>query len=390
MRISANPTGKHQSYVKHAQSGRRAYDYLKTTRSDSVENIKQDTALAHKEKRKKIKAYKRRWKAEKKRKEALLRQEVAERTGYELPDSITYPPRTGEDSLKWALQVLASTGQYEEIRELYETYDGLDSLTSDTVGVILARRSAQIAERFLPPEVEGLGEPELTGPAQLMMSDMPEDQLPHEQMADLLGKVPDKRLEEAVNSLAKMKSKYLELPDIQAPENGLKKHSMKGTSLADRVVIGGNLMLKSTDPIVTDIDLQLGLRMTKKLVFGLGLIWTESFARDSTGMDTKNAHGYSAFARYDLISNFFAYGEYAQVNNTALFGGQKGEVPVVWQYEYLVGLGSEVSLFKTVKMQIILAYDFNHKHNDLHPRPFVVKVGYQVTKLPFMGRDKSD
>lgn len=381
--FTTNPTGKHQQYANYAQYARGKYGQLKAIKKDSVNAIKTDTSLTHREKRQRIKAMKQRWKVEKKKRQEVVENRMENRLGHELPDSIAYPPRTPDDSLKWAMQVLASSGQYDEIIQLYDQYQLVDS--TSTLGLAASERAAAIAESFIPAEMKS----ELTqevpqlAPGQMLMSDIPEAQLPHIKMEGLAQKMPAANMDQAVQSVNNLKKKYSELPDITNLKGGVKKNSLKGKGLAKRFVLGGNVSITSTDPLVVDVNLQLGYRINKKWTSGVGLQWRECFEKQDSLAANQDAHGYAVFSSYTLFKNIFGYGEYGAVQKQPLFGAaSSAESTSHWQYQYLLGIGSEISLFKTANVRIILAYDFNHRNTDLNARPLVVRMGFSLNGLP--------
>lgn len=390
VRISANLTGTHQALIQHAKHGKRLYDFIKQQRQDSIGIIKADTSLSGKEKRKKIKALKHRYKAEKKAAKRMAKEQVEKETGVILPDTILYPPKTGEDSLKWALQTLASEGQSEKIRQVYEAYAAVDSLSTDSLGYAAAQQAEKIAASFLPQEVNSMKtQAKLPEPDQLFLDQLPASELPHENLGELLEEASEANIGDALNSLSDLKSRYSEMPDIRFPEKAVRKNSLKGKGVRKRLVLGGNIALQSTDPVVMDVDLQLGYRITKKWSAGAGVIWRETLGKVDSLSRTKveSAHGYSVFANYTIYHNFFLYGEFSRLKDQPLFNRAGSEITGSWQEQWLAGIGNEFSLFKFINLSMILAYDFNHRNNNLHSRPFVFKMGYRISQLPF-GRKK--
>ena len=71
--IYATPTGQHEQYINYAKIAKGKYKKVKSLKHDSIIAIKADTTLANKEKRKRIRAFKKRWKIAKKQKEKEIK-----------------------------------------------------------------------------------------------------------------------------------------------------------------------------------------------------------------------------------------------------------------------------------------------------------------------------
>ncbi|MBV6640777.1 MAG: hypothetical protein KI791_08665 [Cyclobacteriaceae bacterium] len=320
-----------------------------------------------------------------------------------LPDS-----SSRKDSLTWALNTLSRYKQFDQIEEYYEKISGLDSsMIPKLDSVDLEPKVNQIAQKYLPDDLD-LPDSDLNEMQSAHMqglSDVPIDltknplkqtsvedlpvevpkinmeKSPEEQVGQLAQNVKGEQLAKLQTKMTRLKEKYVSIPDLSKPEEGIKRNSLNGRPLVDRLFVGGNVQIQSTDPVILDTDIQLGYKINKDLKVGVGFRWRESFAReDSIAGTVKNAHGYSGFINHDITKGFFVYAEYAAIMDQPIFS--EVEVPGRWQYEYLLGVGRAFSVFKFLDMNILFLYDFNHKHNNLHPRPFEVRIGYQVTKLP--------
>lgn len=322
-----------------------------------------------------------------------------------LPDSAT-----AQDSITWALNTLAHHGQYEEIRVFLEKYPIRDSLglpRIDTTALIpdLEQRLASLMpekalpaapQTSLPGRQAGGALGELEGFASGPPGDLPVDlnKDPKEEvadqsvlLADFQSKVKDEQMAKAQLRMAALKKKYISIPDLSNPDSGVKRNSLEGKPLIDRIYLGGNVSIVSTDPLALDVDLQVGYKLNRQLVLGVGVVWRESFytKSDSTLAQPKAAHGYSGFVRYEFGKGFFAMAEYGSVRNAPLFS-ESDEVDR-WQHQYLLGVGREFSVLKFAQLTTTILYDFNYRHNDLHPRPFIVWIGYTIDK-PRFGKGK--
>ncbi|WP_421898639.1 hypothetical protein [Marinoscillum sp.] len=302
-----------------------------------------------------------------------------------LPDS-----SSREDSLAWALNALA---QHHEYGELQASLQNLDSAQLAALAQKeLTPKVEQLTKEYLPKDMQQTTDfqsmqAEQMGELPFDPTSNPADQLPFDPAASPAEKI--EQLQEKVNpqdlaqlqqKLTKLKSKYISIPDLSNPDSGVKRNSLKGRPLKDRIYLGGNVAIQSTDPIILDSDIQLGYKVNKDLAFGAGFKWRESFhTPDSLTALSKDAHGYSLFVSHQLPKSFFAYGEYGTVCNRSLFGER--EVKGSWQHEYLVGLGRQFKVNRFLDLTVLFLYDFNHRNNTTHPRPFVMRMGYRIQKL---------
>ncbi len=181
-----------------------------------------------------------------------------------------------------------------------------------------------------------------------------------------------------------LKRKYSELPDSRKPEEGTKRNSLENSSTASRIYFGGNMGLTSTDPLIIDFGLQVGYWLNKKWLAGVGMSFREQFT-GSAGSVTGDSWGRSLFTRYDVVAGLFAYSEYEQKVDKSLFTKEDNNLQSEWQSAWLAGAGKEFKV-GIVRMQLILAYDFTWRTNDMYARPFVTKMGFQFSRKPRVKR----
>jgi|GEM_PF-4741346 len=302
-----------------------------------------------------------------------------------LPDS-----SSREDSLAWALNALARHHEYGELQTSLQNLDSaeLASLAQKE----LAPKVEQLTKEYLPKDLQQTTDfqslqAEQMGELPFDPIANPTDQLPFdpsaspaEKIEQLQEKINPQNLAQFQEKLSKLKSKYISIPDLSNPDSGIKRNSLKGHPLKDRIYLGGNVAIQSTDPIILDSDIQLGYKVNRDLAFGAGFKWRESFhAPDTLTGLSKDAHGYSLFVSHQLPRSFFAYAEYGTVCNRSLFGER--ELKGSWQQEYLVGLGRQFKVTRFLELTVLFLYDFNHRNNTTHPRPFVMRMGYRIQKL---------
>lgn len=305
-------------------------------------------------------------------------------------------PANTEDSITWALNTLTRHGQYAEVASFYEAYYKMDSLQRPTINPqALESEAAAISDEMLQKNLQSqnINLPQndpLTGlPKNLNTTKTSLDQSldlssyavqdPTQELDAFQNNLKEKEMAKAQVKLAAMKKKYISMPDMNKPEEGIKRNSLKGQPLINRIYLGGNFNIESTAPLVLDTDFQLGYKFNKKFTLGVGFNWRESLSRkDSLPSNiTENGYGYSCFSSYDIAKGFFAYAEYSAVKEASLLGSEKQTD--FWQYEYLIGVGKKFSLFEFMDLTTNVLYDINHRNNSLHALPFILRIGYSFS-----------
>lgn len=292
-----------------------------------------------------------------------------------LPDSATR-----EDSIEWALNTLAQHHQYSEIREFYSNINADSGLHRPNLDSMIVEEVVhEIASAFVPQELQGV---DPADPVKTFTKDLPFDPSgsPGEQVDALQSKLEGRTLQEVAGIMSKYKRKFIAMPDLSKPSEGIKRKSLQGSPLKNRFYLGGNVAVQATYPLVLDLDFLLGFKINKDFSFGAGFVWREAFGKLDSASSSLNrdTHGYSLFADHMLIKSFFLYAEFASFQNRAFFNSERSD-RTIWQYEALAGVGRKFKLRKWAEMNIMFLYDFNHRQNDLHPRPYMIKVGYRVT-----------
>ena len=295
------------------------------------------------------------------------------------------PPK---DSMDWAMQELSRRGDFAKVREVYEAYGQYDSAYLDQFqldsmqldsGMLVDRMG--IKERlknYLPPELAQ--DSDLNIEQQMLNGKL--DQFGQIQKIDRSGvkeffaNISPEEFSKSQLSLREAKEKFIELPNLEQDEQGIKRNSLQGTPIKKRFFLNGNVALQSTDPLILDTNLQLGYQWNKKLATGIGIILREQLNdRDSSNV-TGDAHGLSLFASYDITDGFYAYAEYQLVNNRSLFS--ESSAITTWQYAALLGVGRRFSISEKISFSVLLLYDFNYKNNNLSQRPLTPRIGYSI------------
>ncbi|MCP4457093.1 MAG: hypothetical protein GY816_03550 [Cytophagales bacterium] len=183
-----------------------------------------------------------------------------------------------------------------------------------------------------------------------------------------------------------LKKKFSSMPDQRNPDAGVKRNSLEDAPFKNRIYVGGQLNLESTDPMIIDFGLQLGYWINKNWLAGVGMTMREQFGNKPNLKG--DSWGNSLFTRYNLPIGFFAYSELQRSIKESLF---KKEVDVLipseWEEAYLAGIGKE---FKVgfVNMTLNVLYDFNWRYNDIYSSPVTTRIGIQFSKKPKVGEKK--
>jgi len=376
VKVGATPTGKHAKAINAAKGAKGEAEERKAQAKQIKEQkraIKKYDTNYGKLKRKRIKDLKR--------------------------DSVELQIWTEQDSLAVAREVLEELPV--EYREIVLNPVSLDSLALSYAKDAEYNPETVLegqAKEFLPDELGEAGGSPLEGlpsdPAaggldtsgvpdvqQLKKSSKPNPNLVKPEAArDLFKKIDPEQFQKVQEDISKLKNKYSSLPDTRFPEEGRKRNSLEDLPFKKRLYLGGNINATSTDPLIIDVSLQLGYWINKKWLAGTGLIVREQFnQQDSTSL-TGDAHGFSFFMRYDIVKQFYAWGEsQSQVNRSLL--NNESSTPSKWEHANLLGIGRDFSI-GPVRMTSLIMYDFNYLNNSLNNRPWVFRLGFQLTKKP--------
>lgn len=392
VKVGATPTGKHARVLNTAKASKEEIKERKEQAKQIQEQVKAREKYKRRFDKEKIKYQKRlrkdslgqQWKVDSLavdwgwsiQDSLRIAEEVWEKS--KIPDEyrefVSKPPVFNRDSLSFELDSTAVANNRNRGEELLENkakeylpgelgQEGQDPLTS------------------LPSNpVDGLENPGLETPSVKKPSKPNPNLVKPEVARDLFKKIDPEQFQKVQQDITKLKKKYSSLPDTRFPEEGRKRNSLEDLPFKKRVYLGGQINLASTDPLILDANIQIGYWINKKWLAGTGLIVREQFNdRDSTSL-TKNSHGYSFFTRYDIKKGFFLWGESQRQVNRSLLNNESN-LPVKWQEAYLLGVGREFKI-GPVRMNSLVMYDFNYQSNTLNNRPWVVRLGFQLSKKP--------
>ncbi len=297
------------------------------------------------------------------------------------PDSLSNLSWTRQDSLSLSREILYESNFPDKYKQVLLDPINIDSLRSVMVGkqtVDLEQEAENRAGEYLPEELSGaidvaVPTQELTTVDVKGFSKPNPNLVKPEAARELFRKIDPESFKQAQTDLTKLKKKYTEMPDARFPAEGRKRNSLEDIPFKKRLYLGGMFNVSSTDPLILDMNLQLGYRINKKWMSGAGF----SFREQLTSADSTNlfgdGHGFSIFSKYNILKQFHAWGEIQRQTNQST---TETEVNTVarWQSAYLLGVGREFNL-GPARMSSLLMYDFNHQQNTLSRRPWVVRIG---------------
>jgi hypothetical protein len=147
------------------------------------------------------------------------------------------------------------------------------------------------------------------------------------------------------------------------------------SSFSDRLYFGGNFSLNfGTQFTFIEASPLVGYRFSNRFSAGPGITYMYFSQTFFNGYKlTSNVYGYRAFARYNVTPQFFAHGEYENLNlDTYINAEQKRE----WVPGVMVGGGYFQPLGKRAGVMAMVLYNLTYDEmRSPYPNPFVVRVG---------------
>lgn len=195
------------------------------------------------------------------------------------------------------------------------------------------------------------------------------------------------KLKPAQKEMAKLQQKYRSIANSNELDKAIKRNSLEGKPLRERLFIGGHFNVNSTDPLSLDLSPKLGYKLNKRWVVGIGGTYRKTFSDDSisTNLNMPNdGYGYSGFTSYDAVRGFFVYGEYERMTKD-IAATETTAATTQWIDGLMLGIGRKFSVHRSVNMQVIAMYNFLHTpENALYTRPLTVKVGFSLSELAML------
>ena len=166
-----------------------------------------------------------------------------------------------------------------------------------------------------------------------------------------------------------------------------KRSSLQGTPFGERLVYGGNVQINRTPSLAVDLSPQLAYRWSKRISTGVGGTYWLTLSKDYKSISTDNAtYRGRAFAEYGVFRGFLLHGEYERMSQVRPAVNQ--DVPRrTGQTSLLAGIGKTYRIgghrghgrrgHGRWQGSVLVLYNFRHRQQDLHYRPWIFRFGFQ-------------
>jgi hypothetical protein len=184
----------------------------------------------------------------------------------------------------------------------------------------------------------------------------------------------------AQKRISTLMSKYREFSGAADLSDAVRHTSLKGTSLRERLVIGGHFSVVSTKPASIDFSPQLGYKFNTRFFMGAGMSYRCTFGdsiRNSYYVSPSNT-SYKAFISYDVVKAFYAFGEWEK---SGISRSSNDKMSKQWKDNYFIGVGKRVLVLSRLYFTMTVLYNLNSEHqNPVHPNRFQVRTGFQLSE----------
>lgn len=228
-------------------------------------------------------------------------------------------------------------------------------------------------------------DPHLAEMDQLKDSDYAEEQMVNKGKAvlkDHFAEHQDK-LAQARDKLTRLKRKMVRLGNagkVSGDGKTLKKsNEMKGKTLGERLLIGGNFQVQPGEKVALDMSPQLAYRLTKYLNIGLGGTYRTSFDEKEKFWlsDEQESFGYRAFLEHDVIKGLFFHGEYERLRQP---GKANDMEKSIWHKGALLGVGKHYKIRNKIKGNVMLLYNFLYDVDGPYPKAWNIRFGFEIIR----------
>ena len=196
------------------------------------------------------------------------------------------------------------------------------------------------------------------------------------------------QLQAVQKKISRLQKKYSTVLNSNDLSTAVKRTSLKGRPLRERLFIGGNFHINTLDPLSLDVAPQVGYKFNKRFVVGVGGTYRKTFADTLkvTPAIPAETYGYKAFASYDVIKSFFVYGEYERMTREADVPNSDATA-TEWVDGLMLGIGRRFSIHPKMYMNVLVLYNFLHEpENPIYGRQWTLKFGFQLSELALLKR----
>jgi hypothetical protein len=201
------------------------------------------------------------------------------------------------------------------------------------------------------------------------------------EIAEQINRITTSRIISAERHVAKLFSKYREFANSGDPASALKKTSLQGKTLGERVYGGVNFSPFSIVPIGFDITPQVGYKFNKKFYTGISLRYRfaagDSIDRRPNLSSAKLA--YSVFLSFTLRRSLFAYAE-SEMGRTS--PGKDDRKAASWRMNYSAGIGRRFLVHPKLYFNVLMLYNFmGGNSSPVHLERFQCRIGVSMSEL---------
>lgn len=198
------------------------------------------------------------------------------------------------------------------------------------------------------------------------------------------------KLTAAQTKLSKLKKKYSSVPNSKDLSTATKRNSLKGKPLKERIILGANIQLVSTQPLIIDASPVVGYKINRRFSIAAGATYRArltEYPKNST-VTPRNAkdeltYGYRVFSEYIFWKGFYAHAEYERMSQEFEVKSATNTLTDLFQRKWveaaLLGVGKSYNINGKVKGNINLLYNFIYNNKEqVYPSPWVFRFGFEL------------
>ncbi len=249
----------------------------------------------------------------------------------------------------------------------------------------LTGQNAANADTAISPVSVNAVSAEVTDQIPIDMTEIPRE-LPDRDSLVTIAKMHAIRLAQSVKmpdvqkKITKIMTRYRAFGNAGNPSEGVRRTSLEGLTILERLVIGGTFNVVSTQPLSIDIAPRIGYRLSTRFQTGFGVnirhTWGDSLRFDRT---VSSQHlSYRAYVRHELPRSFFAYTEWERVR---LPKAQESS-DARWLDAAFVGAGRKFLVHPACYMTVTALYHISaEEQSSVYARRFQVRIGFELSEL---------
>ena len=185
-------------------------------------------------------------------------------------------------------------------------------------------------------------------------------------------------LQDAQQQLGKLKKKY----SVVNGDTQQKRSSLQGTPLGKRLVYGGTMQLQRTPSLSIDLAPQLAYQFNQRISSGVGLVYRLAPEGGIKKLrqqlaDNNAIYGGRLYGEYEVVRSLLLHGEYERLSHRAMAANDSDLIGRLWQSSLLFGIGKTYRIAGKWQGSVLLLYNFRHRQQNAHTRPWVVRFGLQ-------------